>query len=209
MPQAHASGITHKQRLFNNVDFPALQLGLLIITLVLIQSSPTLTAQLEFSRQAIGHGEYWRLLSGHLGHTNWLHLLLNSLALFGVFLLHAPHYQHLWLRLLFLGMTIGSCLYWFNPELAYYLGLSGILHGLLAWGCIEDIYKRCYSGLGILFVCGLKVLMEQCYGANPATARLIEANIAIDAHLYGFLAGMVGAVFQLTSAKWRKAITRT
>lgn len=173
-----------------------MQLGLLLLVMVIIQSAPSLTAKLAFSRQAIEQGEYWRLLSGHLGHTNWMHLLLNGAALSCIYLLHHQHYRHLWLRLLLLGGVVGSALYQLNPELNYYLGLSGILHGLLAWGCIEDIAKRWYSGALLVAVCGLKVLLEQLYGANPATARLIEANVALDAHLYGYLAGLCAGVIQ-------------
>jgi len=191
------------RQLDRHTAFSALQLGLLLLIMLIIQSSPALTAQLAFSRQAIiGQNEYWRLLSGHLGHTNWQHLLLNSVALISIYLLHHQHYHHLWLRLLYLGTVVGATLYRLNPELSYYLGLSGILHGLLAWGSVEDIGRRWYSGAIILLIAGLKVIFEQRYGANPATAKLIEASVAIDAHLYGFLAGLGAGVMQQLGKRW-------
>ena len=36
---------------------------------------------LRYEREAVLQGEYWRLLTGHLVHGTWLHLLLNGAGL--------------------------------------------------------------------------------------------------------------------------------
>ncbi|MDF4897570.1 rhombosortase, partial [Vibrio parahaemolyticus] len=50
----------------------------------------------------------------------------------------------------------------------------------------------------VLLVGGLiaKVAWEQVYGPSSSTAELIGANVAIDAHMFGALGGLVMALLE-------------
>src|SRR5690606_30285485 len=53
-----------------------------ILLAVLIQAADSAVAELlRYEREAIFAGQLWRLLTGHLVHLSWTHLLLNILGL--------------------------------------------------------------------------------------------------------------------------------
>ena len=71
----------------------------------------------------------------------------------------------------------------FSPEVIWYVGLSGILHGLLA-----AIAWQRYPILLVLLM--VKLGLEQLYGGLPATANLTGGAVIVDAHLYGAVIGI-------------------
>lgn len=156
--------------------------------------APALTPRLEYDRSAIiASGEIWRLLSGHLLHTNLQHLLLNGAGLLLLWILHGQHYR----TRPFLGATAftalmtGLGLLWFSPQTDIYVGLSGVLHGLIIWGGCLDIRARWRTGYLLVAGTWIKVGWEQHFGASEATAQLIDAAVAVDGHLWGSVAGTI------------------
>lgn len=92
--------------------------------------------QFRYERSALLAGEEWRMLSAHLVHMNGMHLLFN---LAGLFLLCELLWLDLPVRhgaglLLISAMGVSLMLWWLRPDLAWYAGMSGALHGLWA-GC--------------------------------------------------------------------------
>ena len=155
--------------------------------------TPSVDTLLAYRRSDISDGQWWRLITGNLLHTNHWHLLMNIAGLLLVMLLHGGYYRwRMFLLLwLFCAGTISSMLYLFSPQIHSYVGLSGLLHAMLAMGAIKDIQLKQRSG--ILLLAGLlaKVLWEQWQGPDPALAELINASVATDAHLYGVVAGVI------------------
>ncbi|MCG8438810.1 MAG: rhombosortase, partial [Pseudomonadales bacterium] len=88
---------------------------------------------LEFDRAAIEQGQVWRIVTCHLVHLNVWHLLLNlaGLLLCGVFFEDLLDRWRFWGWLGFCSLVAGLALYGLDSQLRYYVGLSGILHGLL------------------------------------------------------------------------------
>uniref|UniRef100_A0A486XQI2 Membrane protein, Rhomboid family n=1 Tax=Rheinheimera sp. BAL341 TaxID=1708203 RepID=A0A486XQI2_9GAMM len=156
----------------------------------------TVQSWLLYERNALVQGQIWRAFSAHLLHSNHWHLLMNIAGLLLVMLLHGGYYH--WRSLLLLWLlcagSISSMLYLFSPQIHVYVGLSGLLHAMLAMGAIKDIQLKQRSG--ILLLAGLlaKVLWEQWQGPDPALAELINASVATDAHLYGVFSGAVVAL---------------
>ena len=152
-----------------------------------------LDATLAFRRAAIAHGEWWRLLTGNLLHTNHWHLLMNLGGLWVISFLHENYYRAGNFTLLFglLCLLQGVGLYWFFPALGGYVGLSGMLHGLFTYGALKDIQMKIRSGY-LLFagVCA-KVAYEQYYGATDQITKLIDARVATEAHLVGVVSGIL------------------
>lgn len=93
---------------------------------------------LEFSRSAIADGELWRLLTGNLMHSNGWHLLMNvgGLLLATLLVGHLFSKRHFIGLALSNGLAVGVLIYWLNPEINYYVGLSGYLHGLFIYGAL-------------------------------------------------------------------------
>ncbi|WP_448213414.1 rhombosortase [Colwellia sp. MEBiC06753] len=144
----------------------------------------------EYDKTAILAGEYWRLLTGHFFHTNGFHLLLNLAGLTLLTFLHW-HFYHTKTYLglfIFCSLFISIALLEFS-ELSRYVGLSGVLHGIFAWGALKDILAKEKTGIFLYLGLWVKVVFEQLNDENQALADLIEASVAIDAHLWGALAG--------------------
>ena len=89
---------------------------------------------LRFDRGAIGAGQWWRLLSAHFVHIDLEHAVLNTLGLVLMWALFARDYSPWrWARYLLRFRLRGRRLrLWFaNPELQWYVGASGALHGVM------------------------------------------------------------------------------
>jgi rhomboid family GlyGly-CTERM serine protease len=172
-------------------------LGLLIAALVLLSllcesgGGEHFRQLLRYQREAVLQGEYWRLLTGHLVHGSWLHLFLNCAGLGLLVALYPAHYsprQWLFIGLLSL-ITIDIGFVFWEPQLSWYVGLSGVLHGALAAGGIawwRYESKRLALALSVIFVG--KLIWEQWHGALPLSGGMA---VVVDAHLYGALGGVI------------------
>ncbi|HEX7031109.1 MAG TPA: rhombosortase [Gammaproteobacteria bacterium] len=175
-------------------SWPLWLLGIAAVVLSLLggPSSPAL----RYERVAVLAGEWWRLLSGHLVHLGVAHLVLNlaGLALIGWIFgpgLRAAHW--LW-TLLGSLVAIAAGFLLLEPGLVWYVGLSGVLHGLLLGGAVLD--RGFGRGLRAVLICGVfaKLAWEQWAGALPFTAEAAGGPVVVDAHLYGAIGGLVAGL---------------
>jgi rhomboid family GlyGly-CTERM serine protease len=157
------------------------------------------TQALVYQRELITNGEVWRLVSGHLLHTNGYHLLLNLAGLLMLWALHGRFYSIKNYIALFLFCSIMTSIgiYVFDPTLIQYVGLSGVLHGVFVFGSLMDINAKDKSGYLLFLGVWLKIAHEQFYGANVEISNLIEANVAVNAHLWGALGGLLFSIIYL------------
>ncbi len=172
-------------------------LAILILALLAYLFDNQVSEILVYKVSGISNGEYWRLLSAHFFHTNFNHFILNIAGLVLLWSLHGRFYTASNYTCLFLTSALFTSLgiYFFTPQIHQYVGLSGVLHGIFVWGAIMDIKAKDKTGYLLLLGVWLKVIHEQVYGASEETASLIAANVAVDAHLYGAIAGLLFAVF--------------
>jgi rhomboid family GlyGly-CTERM serine protease len=171
----------------------------IVISIVLLFATcwPDCLAQFQYDRSALAGGEWWRVLTAHIVHLNIPHLILNLLGLFllcellwGTLPLH--HGIGLFI---FTGMVISAALWWLQPELIRYAGLSGVLHGLWAgftiYGLLHtSLHSRIPYLIGALLQLA-KLLTEFFYGPSPYTENLIGSEVSTASHLYGAIAGMM------------------
>jgi len=151
------------------------------------------TDSFVYQRQLITEGEIWRLITGHILHTNAYHLLINLAGLFMLWALHG-HFYHIknyTALFLFCALFTSIGIYYFDPSLRQYVGLSGVLHGIFVFGAIMDIKAKDKTGYLLFLGVWLKIAHEQIYGASADVSHLIEASIAINAHLWGALGGLL------------------
>jgi len=171
--------------------------GPLILAAMAIAAQFVGVDALAFDRTAIESAEYWRLVSAHLVHTNEAHLMINLAGVLALWLLQGDDYNARdYLTVTFAcAVGLSACLYYLDSSISWYAGLSGILHGLFAWGVTADLRARRH--IGAVLVVGLlaKLLLEQNFGAAAASERLIGYPVVVDAHLYGAAIGsLIGAL---------------
>ncbi len=152
-----------------------------------------------YRREAVLEGEWWRLLSAHFAHLGWPHLLLNSVGVVIAWRLFEPWWRPaIWFAaLLWCSLATALALLWLSPELAWYGGFSGVLHGMFVFGAAMALIED-HDGLAgfVLLLLAAKVLWEQWFGGSDAlTAQLIGAAVVVDAHFYGALAGLLPVPF--------------
>ncbi|SNY44321.1 rhomboid family GlyGly-CTERM serine protease [Arsukibacterium tuosuense] len=178
--------------------------AILLLLAVLIFMLPAAVQQLlAFQRSELANGELWRLISGHLLHSNFYHLLLNGGGLLVIMLLHASYQRKMALiwQLLFSAVFISSLMYWLQPDIQRYVGLSGVLHALLFFGALLDIQTGKTGGVLLTLGILAKIGYEQYQGPDAELGQLISATVAIDAHLYGVISGAL--LFAIVTAKAR------
>jgi len=173
-----------------------LVLALTLAALLVALLGEPAAQRLRYERGAILSGEVWRLFSGHLVHLGWAHLGLNAAALVLIAALlgrlqRPPPWA--WLALASsLGVSLGLMVC--SPQVAWYVGLSGVSHGLVAAGGAVLARERRAAGFAWLALLAGKLAWEQLHGALPGSQAIIGAATVVDAHLYGAVAGLLGAL---------------
>lgn len=172
----------------------ALLLALAAAVLAFTSFGDVTQGLLRYDRTAIANGEWWRGLTGHLMHLNGTHLALNLIGLALCALLVGAGLRGIKGIAVLCGAAAACSLglWLFNPEVQWYTGLSGVLHGLLLGGALGlPSHQRRWRGiLGLLIIA--KLLGEQLIGPSLSTQNLIGYAVVVDAHLYGAVGGVFG-----------------
>lgn len=161
---------------------------------------------LAYDRTAVQEGEGYRILSAHFVHLNHDHVVWNLLGLLvlAFVLLDILQARGLILASVVSSLCIGFGLLWFSPDLHGYAGLSGVTHGLFAWGGLRlvQVGRRSYGGLVLAALCA-KLFWEQVVGPMPGAEAAINGSVAIDAHLYGFVGGGLTRAIEWVGSRMR------
>lgn len=148
------------------------------------------------------NSQLWRYWTAHWVHLGWKHLLLNFLALMLLPLLFVKcQSRQLWWGLLSIAPILSLMLYFWQPQLVLYAGLSGVLHGIFVALALYHLAFQSERKLALFLLLGvgLKIYIEQRYG-DSQTADIIGFPVIVDAHLYGALCGVVlGGIWLLTA----------
>lgn len=147
----------------------------------------------SFNRQNIQQGEWWRLFTAHFVHLSFLHALGNALGI-GMCAYIAGQYLnnlHAILLLLWCILWVGVGLFFSAQYLQSYVGLSGVLHGmLLVAPFVSHYYSNKVAWLFAALI-SAKILWEQSpWYDDMAAFALIGGRVEVNAHLLGYLAGV-------------------
>jgi rhomboid family GlyGly-CTERM serine protease len=167
---------------------------LAVTSVLLLLSGARVLAALLYVRREVLHGEMWRLVTAHLVHASASHLGWN---LAGLTLVAFAAGRELTVRewtiaalASALGASTGVLL--LSPGTVAMAGLSAVLHGLFAAGAVAAFRRDRRSGIVLLSALAVKLIAERA-DLWPAAAHLGRPT-AIDAHLYGALAGGLAAL---------------
>lgn len=166
---------------------------LIIIALLIYFFEPQSGELLAYYHTGITQLEFWRLITATFCHTNFNHLIMNVIGLVVILSLFIDTYKKTSpiALILFSSVFIGVALFILEPDIIWYVGLSGVLHALFSYGVACDLQQRNKWGIGLAIGLLAKISYEQIFGAQQSTIELIDAPVLINAHLYGAIAGII------------------
>lgn len=92
-------------------------------------------------------------------------------------------------------VAIDAGFFFLERNLVWYVGLSGVLHGVMAAGTLAHVRRREPDAwILVPFLIG-KLVWEQSMGAMPYSADSAGGPVVVDAHLYGSLGALLAALF--------------
>lgn len=179
-----------------------------VVCVLIGATGSTGRALLKYDRLAIADGEYYRLVTAHFTHLGPGHLALNLSGLVLIWLLVGRNCCALrWVFIIVISIAAISGGFWFiDTDLLWYVGLSGVLHGLLAAGAVRGLRVARMESVVFILVLAAKLAGEQIVGAMPGSAALSGGVVIVNAHLYGAIGGLTSALLPGRGAAGRASI---
>lgn len=168
--------------------------ALAVLALVAAAGGDAVWYALRWERTALA-GQPWRLFTGHLLHLDGFHLTLNLAGLAALWALVGDCWRaRTWtLAALFIAFVIGVGLV-ASERLMWYVGLSGLLHGLLATGAV-GLWREWRTGASLIavFLAGKSVF--------EATHGPLQHDTVVAAHWWGIGAGLVAGIIAVSLSR--------
>jgi len=169
---------------------------LALIIVLLETGGDDLRLLLRYDRAAIGSGQFWRLLSAHFVHLGWGHALLNVAALLLILWLFGngvPPMRWVWTGLA-AALSVDVGLWVLHPDVSWYVGMSGVLHGLVAAAGVWLMWTAPGIGIPVLAALAGKIGWETVSGPLPMSADLSGGDVIVQAHLWGAIGGIISGI---------------
>lgn len=166
---------------------------LVVMVLFQIIEAPVL----RYQRNWLDDGQWWRLLTAHWVHVNWVHFCLNAAGLLLCMVMTTPQWSILrWLVYQFIfALGISLLFSLLNSELDWYVGYSGVLYGVFLLAAFELYARDKVISLLISIAIVTKITFEQTGDIDLTTGDIIGSPVIVDAHLYGVLLAFAIALF--------------
>jgi rhomboid family GlyGly-CTERM serine protease len=151
-------------------------------------------AWLVYERQALAQAQWWRVATSHLAHLNAAHWAVNAAALFLLAVIFRGMGPRKLAAVLACSAAAVAAGLWFGtPQVAWYAGLSGALHGLFAAGAIlgwANGPRQGRWGSALLWMAGLaKLCWEARIGWPTAPSPWLGTATVTAAHAFGYAGG--------------------
>ena len=163
---------------------------------------------LIYTRDALASGQVWRVWTANFIHLGWNHLWLNLAGFLVIGWLFADEASlPVWIGVLVLCCVASSLgMFWLTPDADRVVGMSGVLHGLFAFGSICWIRSGYRFGWVLLIGMFVKLYWEQSRGAMPFSEEFVGGPVITDAHLWGALGGVACGVVMLIWQRLRPRV---
>lgn len=175
-----------------------------LVVMTLICASALLSRDAVYSlaliHEKVASGEIWRIVTSQFVHLGFNHTVLN---LVGYLIVAASFREDIspkeeMITLLTATVGVGAGIYYFNPEIGWFVGLSGSIYGVLTHfliiGWRRSAFLSSFFGLYLLGKFAYERLIAE---PDNFTANLIGGSVAIDSHLYGAITGLITGVISL------------
>ncbi len=149
----------------------------------------------RYDRAGLAAGQLWRLITAHIVHLNLEHAALNSLGLVLMWALFVRDYSPRQWLFIVLGSiaAIDAGLWMRDSTIAWYVGSSGAMHGVMSAGTLAHVRRRDLDGWILAIFLIVKLGYEQTAGALPFADT--GPGVVVNAHLYGAIGGLAVAAF--------------
>ena len=181
--------------IYNVVEQPSKYMTAIAITAfssLVMFLEPVSTSWLRYQSIEVNHGEWWRIFTANLCHSNWNHWILNIAGLWLMDVFYKPVLS-LKIRtslLLFCMLSNVALLHAFL-NIGWYVGLSGALHGYLIGGAILSFNTAKVLNTLIIVITTIKLITESLWQVNSGTAELIGADVLEPAHSFGAVSAVI------------------
>ena len=147
---------------------------------------------LSYDRSALAEGQWWRVLTGHFAHLDAQHTLVNIFGLVLMWALFVRDYSPLRWATIYLtaALAISAGLWFLRPDIHWYVGASGVLHGVMAAGTLAHLRRRDLDAWILATFLVAKLGYEQFAGAMPFQDA---GQTVVAAHLYGAISALAVA----------------
>jgi len=140
------------------------------------------------------YGIYPRQIEGLLGiatapflHYGWEHLMANTVTLILLGGTVVIFYSRQFLKISILVILMGGLGVWLIGRDAYHVGSSGLLFGYFGFLVSRGLYERTFPAIA------LSVMVMLLYGGMIYSILPISPYVSWEAHLCGFLSGLIAA----------------
>lgn len=168
-------------------------------TALLLHRLPGIASTCEFDRTALADGELWRVVTSHFVHFNDSHLIWDLLGLLILGCWAETLSRARWaLSLALAVLAIPTAVWWVQPHLVTYRGLSGLAcvpFGLIVVHLIRTSYRYRDSALSVTTVLAATGFLGKTAYEAVANATLFAQTggefVPVPlAHLIGFAIGV-------------------
>ena len=192
---------------FANPKEYSLAIAISIISLLVMTFEPVSGEWLRYQSLEISNGQWWRIFSANLCHSNWNHWILNIAGLWLMDLFYQPVLsQKTRAALLIFCMVLNVMMIHFWMEINWYVGLSGALHGYLIGGALLSWNKAKLLNFTIILITTIKLFAESVWQINSATEELISANVLEEAHSFGAVSSVIFWLLWIANSKIKKPL---
>jgi rhomboid family GlyGly-CTERM serine protease len=172
----------------------------LVVTLaaVVIQFNGAWRPLLIYDRTAVMQGEWWRIWTGHLVHFGWPHFVCDA----GLFLILGRLIERVYpvisrTALVAMPVVIAVTLYWLDPAMVRYGGLSAVNFGLLLFLAGRGWQKNWVDWFwpAVLAIYVAEVILETVYGHGHGGGMIQfddpSVRVGTAAHIGGGACGIL------------------
>ena len=175
----------------NSTTASILSLGILLSLMWLLQLLNWLLPQLQLDSYGIrprDAGWLPGIFIAPLLHGSWAHLIANTppLIIFGG-LVSLQGIRRFWLVTVMSALISGLGVWLFSPENAITVGASGVIFGYFGFLLLRGLFARSIGSILISLIVGF-VYGGTIWGVLPSSP-----NVSWQAHLFGFLGGVLAA----------------
>ena len=158
---------------------------------LVIQCFPDWRESLIYDRTALAQGQLWRIWTGHWIHFGWPHFFPDTgLFLIVGWLLEERHALFSRVALFLMPAVISGVLYWLDPAMVRYGGLSAVDLGLLLYLAAQGWQRNWTDWFwpAVIAIYILEIVLQAWHGGQGGGAiRFDEPSIRIatSAHVAG------------------------
>ena len=155
---------------------------------------------LSYDRAALAEGQWWRVLTGHFVHLDAQHTLVNIFGLVLMWALFVRDYSPLRWATIYLtaALAVSAGLWFLRPGILWYVGASGVLHGVMAAGTLAHLRRRDLDAWILATFLVAKLGYEQFARAMPFQDA---GETVVDAHLFGAIGALAVACLLRSSPR--------